>query len=121
MTFARSTRNKLHRIRRAGFLTHSLLHSCSHERIADISDGLYITLRHDLFCRESEEEGGWVGVERGHGKGAIYLREKSEREGGIKGVRTTGRRDERGWRGGEEDRGIDKRGENVKREGRGDI
>jgi hypothetical protein len=46
---------------------------------------------------------------------------QSEREGGIKGVRTKGRRDERGWRGGEEDRGIDKKGEKVKREGRGDI
>ena len=45
---------------------------------------MYITLRHDLFCREAEEEGGWVGVEREHGKGVIYLREKSEREGGIK-------------------------------------
>ena len=63
---------------------------------------MYITLRHDLFCREAEEEGGWVGVEREHGKGVIYLREKSEREGGIKGVRTKRRRDERG--GGEERR-----------------
>ena len=84
------------------FLTHSLLHSCSRERIADISDELYITLRHDLFCREAGEEGGWVGVEREHGKGVIYLREKSEREGGIKGVRTKRRSDERG--GGEERR-----------------
>ena len=86
------------------FLTHSLLHSCSRERIADISDELYITLRHDLFCREAEEEGGWVGVEREHGKGVIYLREKSEREGGIK---ESGLKEEEMKEGGGEERRIE--------------